>query len=85
MAQKEANHSSKDKTVLWIILPCTVAVSLLFTKLNHNMVPVGEKLSANFENISSQKSSVAPAEKADSVAVSHSEAEHPSAAEEKHH
>jgi hypothetical protein len=48
MAQKESNHSSKDRTILWIILPCTIAVSLLFTKLNHSMVTTGEKMPADF-------------------------------------
>lgn len=58
MAQKEANHSSKDRTILWIIIPCTVAVSLLFTNLNHNMVSAGEKLSANFNVYQSSKTDV---------------------------
>lgn len=75
MAQKEANHSSKDRTILWIILPSTVAVSLLFTKLNHSMVPTGEKLPADFSTmVGSQETHPTPA--ADSIHTAHGEAEH---------
>ena len=31
------NHSSQERTILWIILPAAVLVSLLFTNLNHKM------------------------------------------------
>jgi len=33
----QANHSSHERTILWIILPAAVFVSLLFTNLNHKM------------------------------------------------
>lgn len=68
MAQKDSNHSSKDRTILWIILPCTVAVSLLFTKLNHSVVTSGEKMSADF--------SAAPVAKAPQKVVTTSDTTH---------
>lgn len=47
-----ANHSSHERTILWIILPAAVFVSLLFTNLNHkvsqNMKPI---LSADLGNL----------------------------------
>jgi hypothetical protein len=47
MANHDPNHSSKERTILWIILPATVAVSLLFTKLNHTIDAPAEKLNAD--------------------------------------
>ena len=49
MANHDPNHSSHERTILWIILPATVAVSLLFTNLNHKMEAPAERLGANFE------------------------------------
>ncbi|MBX7050933.1 MAG: hypothetical protein K1X54_02760 [Flavobacteriales bacterium] len=48
MAQHDASHSSKDRTILWIIIPATIAVSLLFTKLNHGMKPAPEALKSDY-------------------------------------
>lgn len=48
MAQHDSSHSSKDRTILWIIIPATIAVSLLFTKLNHGMKPGPEALKSDF-------------------------------------
>jgi hypothetical protein len=51
MANHDPNHSSKERTILWIILPATVAVSLLFTKLNHNIDAPAEKLNADLSGV----------------------------------
>jgi hypothetical protein len=49
MANHDPNHSSHERTILWIILPATVAVSLLFTNLNHKMEAPAERLSAKLD------------------------------------
>jgi hypothetical protein len=49
MANHDPNHSSHEKTILWLILPATVAVSLLFTNLNHKIEGPAERLSAAVE------------------------------------
>jgi hypothetical protein len=51
MANHDPNHSSKERTILWIILPATVAVSLLFTKLNHTIDAPAEKLNADLSGM----------------------------------
>lgn len=48
MAHKEANHSSTERTILWIIIPATVLLSLMFTRLNHKMVPGKSQMDADF-------------------------------------
>lgn len=48
MANHDASHTSKERTILWIIIPATIAVSLLFTKLNHGMVAAPEALKSDF-------------------------------------
>ena len=85
MAQKESNHSSKDKTILWIILPCTVAVSLLFTKLNHSMVVSGEKLSADFSVVSVENTAGKVAVNSDTTRHAKAEAAHDSKPSETAH
>jgi hypothetical protein len=60
MANHDPNHSSHERTILWIILPAAVAVSLLFTNLNHKMEAPAERLSAK---IDAAKKVEAPAEK----------------------
>lgn len=72
MAQQESNHSSKDRTILWIILPCTIAVSLLFTNLNHNVAAVGEKMPSDFSIAIAKK----PETKTDTLHKEHSEQSH---------
>ena len=47
MAQHEANHSSTERTILWIIIPATIGVSLLFTNLNRKMKPDHEVKSSD--------------------------------------
>jgi hypothetical protein len=59
MANHDPNHSSTERTILWIILPATVAVSLLFTNLNHKMKRPNEKLSADMGVV--KKEMAAPA------------------------
>lgn len=59
MANHDPNHSSHERTILWTILPATVAVSLLFTKLNHNMNNPGERMSADISGL--KKEIVVPA------------------------
>jgi hypothetical protein len=49
MANHDPNHSSHERTILWIILPATVAVSLLFTNLNHKIEAPAERLGAKLE------------------------------------
>ena len=49
MANHDTNHSSHERTILWIILPATIAVSLLFTNLNHKMDAPAERLSAKLD------------------------------------
>jgi hypothetical protein len=49
MANHDPNHSSQERTILWIILPAAVAVSLLFTNLNHKMDVPAERLSAKLD------------------------------------
>jgi hypothetical protein len=49
MANHDPNHSSHERTILWIILPASVAVSLLFTNLNHKIEAPGERLSAKLD------------------------------------
>ncbi len=49
MANHDSNHSSQERTILWIILPAAVAVSLLFTNLNHKMEAPAERLGANLD------------------------------------
>jgi hypothetical protein len=51
MANHDPNHSSKERTILWIILPATVAVSLLFTNLNHKMDAPAEQLNADLSGL----------------------------------
>lgn len=51
MANHDPNHSSKERTILWIILPATVAVSLLFTNLNHKIDQPAEKLNADLSGV----------------------------------
>lgn len=51
MANHDPNHSSHERTILWLILPATVAVSLLFTNLNHKIEGPSERLSAKVESI----------------------------------
>jgi len=59
MANHDPNHSSTERTILWIILPAAVAVSLLFTNLNHKMEGPHEKLGADIGVV--KKEVVAPA------------------------
>jgi hypothetical protein len=68
MANHDPNHSSKERTILWIILPATVAVSLLFTNLNHKIDAPGEKLSADLSGV---KKEVPAAEKQSEVDTTH--------------
>jgi len=49
MANHDPNHSSHERTILWIILPASVAVSLLFTNLNNKIEAPGERLSAKID------------------------------------
>ncbi len=49
MANHDPNHSSHERTILWIILPASIAVSLLFTNLNHKIGAPGERLEAKLE------------------------------------
>jgi hypothetical protein len=49
MANHDTNHSSHERTILWIILPAAVAVSLLFTNLNHKIDAPSERLSAKLD------------------------------------
>ncbi len=67
MANHDSNHSSKEKTILWVIAPATIAVSLLFTKLNHDMPPLREVLDGKVEvkkEVAAPKAVHAPAESA---------------------
>lgn len=70
MANHDPNHSSHERTILWIILPATVAVSLLFTNLNHKIEAPAERLSAKLDVA---KKVEAPAEK---PAEAHSDTTH---------
>jgi hypothetical protein len=49
MANHDPNHSSKQRTILWIISPAAVAISLLFTSLNHKVPPLREELSGKLD------------------------------------
>ncbi|MFM7232968.1 MAG: hypothetical protein ACKOZM_00160 [Flavobacteriales bacterium] len=70
MANHDPNHSSHERTILWIILPATIAVSLLFTNLNHKIEAPAERLSAKLD---APKKVEAPAEK---PADAHSDTTH---------
>jgi hypothetical protein len=48
MAHKDSNHSSTERTILWIIIPATIGVSLLFTRLNHKMSHTPDHLKADY-------------------------------------
>jgi hypothetical protein len=78
MANHDPNHSGHERTILWIILPATVAVSLLFTNLNHKMDAPAERLSAKIEM---PKKEEAPAAKPAEV---HSDTTHVAGAEGAH-
>jgi hypothetical protein len=78
MANHDPNHSSHERTILWIILPAAVAVSLLFTNLNHKMEAPAERLGAK---IDAPKKVEAPAAKSEEA---HSDTTHVVAAEGAH-
>jgi len=78
MANHDPNHSSQERTILWIILPAVVAVSLLFTNLNHKIDAPAERLSAK---IDAPKKVEAPAA---APAEAHSDTTHVVAAEGAH-
>ncbi|MFM7106921.1 MAG: hypothetical protein ACKOW8_15540, partial [Flavobacteriales bacterium] len=85
MAQKESNHSSKDRTILWMIIPCTVAVSLLFTKLNHSMVVSGDKMSADFSVVTVESTKQKTAVNSDTTHHAKAESAHDSKPSESGH
>jgi len=60
MANHDPNHSSSEKTILWILLPAAAAVSLLFTSLNHKMEGPHEKLGANIGVVKKEATAPAP-------------------------
>jgi len=78
MANHDPNHSSHERTILWIILPATVAVSLLFTNLNHKIEAPAERLSAKLDVV---KKVEAPAA---TPAEAHSDTTHTVGAESAH-
>jgi len=78
MANHDSNHSSHERTILWIILPATVAISLLFTNLNHKMESPAERLGAKLD---APKKVEAPAAKSEEA---HSDTTHTVAAEGAH-
>jgi hypothetical protein len=59
MAHSEG-HSSTERTILWIILPATIAVSLYFTKQSHGHESNRTVLSGNLGDMR-KKEEVAPA------------------------
>jgi len=59
MANHDSNHSSTQRTMLWIIIPGTIFVSLLFTRLNHKIEAPHGILKSDF---SQPKKSVTPKE-----------------------
>jgi hypothetical protein len=69
MANHDPNHSSTERTILWIILPAAVAVSLLFTNLNHKMEGPNEKLGADIGIV--KKEVAAPAHEAHASDTTH--------------
>jgi hypothetical protein len=78
MANHDPNHSSHERTILWIILPASVAVSLLFTNLNHKIEAPAERLSAKLD---APKKVEAPAPKPEEA---HSDTTHVVGAEGAH-
>jgi hypothetical protein len=78
MANHDPNHSSQKRTIVWINLPAAVAVSLLFTNLNHKMEDPAERLG---EKIDAPKKVEAPAAKSEEA---HSDTTHVVAAEGAH-
>jgi hypothetical protein len=59
MAHSEG-HSSTERTILWIILPATIAVSLYFTKQSHGLESNRTVLNGNLGDMR-KKEVVAPA------------------------
>jgi len=55
MSQKEANHSSTERTVLWTIVPVAIALSLLFTSLNHHTAPPRPALNGDLSAVRHEK------------------------------
>ncbi|HEY8404455.1 MAG TPA: hypothetical protein VIK71_07575 [Flavobacteriales bacterium] len=64
MANHDPNHSSKQRTILWIIAPVAVVLSLFLTKLNHNVPPLREELDGRVDVVKS-----APAPKVEAPAA----------------
>ncbi len=58
MAHHDTSNPSDKKSILWIIVPVTIAMSLLMTKLNSSVAPVREQLDGN---VIVKKAAVAPA------------------------
>ncbi len=48
MSNHDSNHSSTQRTILWTIIPATIFVSLLFTRLNHKMPEHHEALKSDY-------------------------------------
>jgi hypothetical protein len=49
MANHDPNHSSKQRTILWVISPVAVALSLLLTYRNHQAPQLREELSGKLD------------------------------------
>lgn len=74
MANHDPNHSSKQRTILWIIAPVAVALSLLLTNLNYNVPPQREELDGKLDVVKS-----APAPKVEAPAATEAANTQPSA------
>lgn len=71
MANKESNHSTSKRTMLWIIVPGAIFVSLLFTRLNHKMTPLPPVLKTDYSQTKVEKVTE-PAHKQDTTMENHS-------------
>lgn len=76
MAQHDSSHSSKDRTILWIILPFAIGISLLFTRLNHNMSSAPEAMSSDFSQAKKEVKHEAPAAHHEEPAAAPADATH---------
>ncbi len=47
MANHDPNHSSHQRTILWVIVPVAVALTLLFTRQNGKAPALREELDGN--------------------------------------